>query len=407
MKDYIDYMNQLSVDASLHEKILKHVTQKPKPRLSARPSFRFAGLAACAAVLLLCVLTVPGLLGDTPDIPVSPDVSQGGTPMDNEMDLSLLGLPVDNFSLAEIQDDSISFDRLAFFTLSDFFTYNAPDLFAFVRVLDTEQWTDMDSGYDGGVLKQTSSLRTLSTLWSRDNDAPETLSVSQSLYGGCVGDEKTNLLRPGGVYLLPLSRWQDGLWYLRGDLDVLFEVDDQGRVWTHSQHEAFSRFDGEDASTLAEAITVLTSDENLPAAITSFGQITRHWGVLIETEIVSATLTKDKWGLDSYQYQLTAEQILSMASEWPWSPDGEEIRAVSYSLSPLEEGKRYLMILDPSEDGPYIEPGRVAEIGDDGTITAIPCPDDTSVLSEFNGFTVTQIKEEAERAKAWHAAHVK
>ena len=67
------------------------------------------------------------------------------------------------------------------------------------------------------------------------------------------------------------------------------------------------------------------------------------------------------------------------------------------------------MHLDPSEGGPYIGAARAASINPDGTITAIPLSDrdnwERSVFSEFDGYTVEQMREEAQRAKTWHESY--
>ena len=253
----------------------------------------------------------------------------------------------------------------------------------------------------------------LSVLWS-DIDLPETIQATQSMYGGCCADEETNLLRIGGVYLLPLVYWSDGKWYITGDLDVLFEVDDKGRVWSHSQFDGFKQFDGKDASVLSQAVINLTSDENFSAAVTSFGYIARNWGVLAEVTVLSETKTAisvGQWGYDCYNYVLNVDNLLSIAqNDWyKWKPEnGEEITAISYSaLDVFELGGQYLMMLDPSEDGPYIDSTMVAKINKDGTITAVYSPDYANIFEEYNGYTVEQMKEEAERAKAWHESHVK
>jgi len=59
-------MDNIAVDAELHDKIMKQVKQKPAAQHRKRNAFRYAGWAACVAVILLCVWAVPGLL-DTPD----------------------------------------------------------------------------------------------------------------------------------------------------------------------------------------------------------------------------------------------------------------------------------------------------------------------------------------------------
>jgi hypothetical protein len=197
-------------------------------------------------------------------------------------------------------------------------------------------------------------------------------------------------------------------WSIWGALDVLFEIDDKGRVWSHAWSEDFNRFDGEYAGVLAEAITDMTSDENFSAAVNSFGYIAREWGVLAEVTILSMSHIIEEWGHYRYEYVLNITSVLSISASpyYTWrSNDGDNITGVSYTSGEhLEQGGRYLMLLDLSEDGPYINLGLTAIINDDGTITAVP--DEYSAFEEYNGFTVGQMKEEAERAKAWHEAHV-
>ena len=60
MKGYNDYMDTISVDAALHEKIMNHMTQGPAPQKQRRLIYRYAGIAACMVILLLCVLMAGG-----------------------------------------------------------------------------------------------------------------------------------------------------------------------------------------------------------------------------------------------------------------------------------------------------------------------------------------------------------
>ncbi|MDR3085297.1 MAG: hypothetical protein LBU47_03175 [Christensenellaceae bacterium] len=77
------------------------------------------------------------------------------------------------------------------------------------------------------------------------------IELSQSRYGGCAGEEQSNLLRKGGAYLLPLVRGQgEERWRIFGDLDVLFEVDDQGLVHSHSRHPGLNKYDGQELAYL-------------------------------------------------------------------------------------------------------------------------------------------------------------
>lgn len=378
-----------AIGAADDELLIRCEAEVKKPKTAW---IKYGSFVACAAVVLLfCVQAIPGLFNSpTPNNLVNFDP-------DNT---ALIGLPVEDFNLADLHNSSgFEADRLVFTKLSDFFAYNKTH-FVFVRVIEAEQWTEKNrhgiSGYKAEL--QTSTLHILSTLWS-DRELPDTISVTQSKFGGCCADEETNLLRVGGVYMLPLSYWEeDDTWYINGDLDVLFEIDDQSRVWSHSQFEGFNQYDGKDAQELANDIISFTSDENFSAAITVFGRIVRDWGVLAEV-----TITFDR---SSNQYRLIVDNILSVSSNpwYTWQPTvGIEINFIAYNgIEYLNDGGHYLMLLDPSEGGPYVEMSRVAVINTDGMITAIPVTDCDNVFSEYNGYTTAQMAEEAERAKEWH-----
>ena len=72
--------------------------------------------------------------------------------------------------------------------------------------------------------------------------------------GQLINSEFTNMLKKGGVYLLPLWHWENDVYLIYSDLDVLFEIDDYGLVWSHSIYPDFNRFDGKLANVLADAI---------------------------------------------------------------------------------------------------------------------------------------------------------
>ena len=94
MKGYKDYMDNISVTPELHYKIMQKTNRQPKPFDRNRVVHRYAGMAACVAVLLLCVLTIPNMITDIgQDAPhtvgthengnnngASPDVTQPMTP---------------------------------------------------------------------------------------------------------------------------------------------------------------------------------------------------------------------------------------------------------------------------------------------------------------------------------------
>lgn len=391
MEKYVSYLDSIEVDTEQHDRTMARLNQKPEPLYKKPLVLRYTGMAACAAVLIFCFFTIPGLLGN----------SDADTPY-NPNNTTIVGLPVDNFSLADLHDPKGDFtSRVSHYKMSDLFSYVLPD-FAFVRVIKTEQLANRD------ILNrdmQTSTVQVLSTIWS-NIELPETIPVTQYKTGGCCLGENTNLLREGGVYLLPLSYWAEGdRWYIIGDFDVLFEVDDNGFIWSHSQHEGFNRFDGQDASIVANAVKALMSDENILSAVTLFGRIARDWGVLAEVTVLGDEVDLERWGWEQNILVLRTDRVLSIgASKWyTWKPEkDDEIRAVSFCR--LEQGERYLILIDPSENGPYISGEHVvAKINADSTITAIS---KDNAFTEFNGRTVEFMKEEAERAIAWYKAHM-
>ena len=71
-------------------------------------------------------------------------------------------------------------------------------------------------------------------------------------------EEPNNLLRVGGVYVLPLrfnEYW--GAYEVVGDLDVLFELDDTGKMVSHSRWEGLNQYDGMTLPDFIEAMREL------------------------------------------------------------------------------------------------------------------------------------------------------
>jgi len=416
MKSYVNYINAISVSTEQHEKLISRLIRKPIPFNKNRVLHLSAGIAACAAVLILCVLTLPGIFS-RPDTGV-PGQELSSTPEYDLSNTSIKGLPVDNYTLTGSGNSGM---EMSFAVLHDrisaFFASNTPD-FVFVRVLQTEQWINKELF---GMVMQTSTVQILSTVWSKE-ELPEVLPVIQHSYISADNNriftipENTNLLREGGVYLLPIEYWDhDKSWYVQGDMFVLFEVDDNGLIWSHSQFEGINRFDGQPAGVVADAFTVIASDPNIYAASTLFGRIARTWGRLVEVTVLGFTDPDTAWGGPASDPNVTWDQsqnrtllkidnVLSVGvnDNYSWFPkDGDEIAVFSYGK--LEQGARFLMLLDPSEDGPYVDNQKVARINDDGTITALI---KEGAFAEFNGRTVEYMKDQAERAIEWYLKHM-
>lgn len=357
-----------------------------------------------SSVLSLCLLTVivVGAFNtmDTPINTVPPentDTQVDTVPPEN-LDTSLRGLVVDNFKLSDIQTGMMA-DRLGVMKLSDFFGNSPPDIFVFVRVIDTKQYEDKSEDYLPLKQKQTSSVQVIDKLWTNNIDIPKTLTIIQYLYGGCIDNEKTNLLRKDGVYLLPLKRDEtEGKWYVWYDLDVLFEVDDKGKVWSHSDFEKLNYFDGKDTSVLSDMITQMTSDKNFSSAISPLGQMIRSWGdigVLAEVKVSSAETEKNQWGDENWKYSFNEFKPLFNTTK-------KNIGAYEFAgnKAALKVGSKYLLMLDYSENGPYIESSRAAKLNENGTISPVDS-DGFNIFEEFDGYNINEIKAVVEKAQLW------
>jgi hypothetical protein len=91
-----------------------------------------------------------------------------------------------------------------------------------------------------------------------------------------------------------------------------------------------------------------------------------------------------------------------------------EISVISGDYN-LSQGGRYLFLLGGYAPGAeaiqwYANSWGIAKINDDGTITPIPFVskhETYNVFTEFDGFTVEQLKEAAERARIWYEKYSK
>ena len=186
-------------------------------------------------------------------------------------------------------------DRQPIYSLYDLFNWFPPQALAFVRVIKTEQNLIEHEPFSwSGWATQTATVQILSTVWSVE-ELPQVMSITQSMIEHfCLGT--TNLIREGGVYMLPLSLWESK-WYVSGDLDVLFEVDDKGLVWSHSEYEGFNRFDGKGWSELAQVITEMTTDEDFNIAMSVFsGFAVSDWWILAEVTVLSSDTATSEGG---------------------------------------------------------------------------------------------------------------
>jgi len=79
MKGYKYYMDKITVDPELHERIMRRVSEKPAPIRRRHIVLRYAVIAACMAALLFLIWLIPGFLG-YPHITGDPNRFENGLP---------------------------------------------------------------------------------------------------------------------------------------------------------------------------------------------------------------------------------------------------------------------------------------------------------------------------------------
>jgi hypothetical protein len=167
------------------------------------------------------------------------------------------GLPTENFVLDEQTDGGTAADRIGFRTLEDFVRYT--DAWVVVpQIHETAQ--DGDNTQTAiAEYAQTIGDYIITRQWDdRTVSTGSRVLINQVLIGGCTMDEPNNLLRVGGVYLLPLKfNPYVGAFNVVGDLDVLFELNDEGKIVSHSKWEGLSQYDGKSFSALIDDVEAL------------------------------------------------------------------------------------------------------------------------------------------------------
>ena len=201
----------------------------------------------CLAALAAVSIAFPYFTDSNPDVP------ETNSALPSDLTMSMRGLPAENFRLTDAGNCNGSEVRLIF---SDFDSLRewGIECFAVVKVYDIQK---TESG------TQISDAAVLQSIFGECG--AELIQISQKVteIRFCLGE--TKLLRKGGVYLLPLKQ-KGGKWYIMGDMDVLFEIDDKGKVWSHSFYEDFNRYDGKSIETVIEDLQNMFSEkDSIPA----------------------------------------------------------------------------------------------------------------------------------------------
>lgn len=197
--------------------------------------------------------------------------TESTTVIDEPFLSSIKGLPSSDY-VVSVQMNYEADRAILFNDLSKLYRYkNEAMSFAIVKIIDTNEATSKESEEIPWREKvQQATANILQVIGG--NSLPETIQIQQNLYGGCVGDEKTNLVRPNGVYVLPLI-FDNNKYHVIGDLDFLLEVDDANKVHSHSEYYGFDQFNGQPLSTLVKAIKVIDSKKE---DLSLYGQLKQY-----------------------------------------------------------------------------------------------------------------------------------
>jgi len=286
------------------------------------------------------------------------------------------GLPVENFQLSEIQLE-VSMGRNPYTTFSELFRllglFGAKGV-VLVKITDTQQLPPYDGEEGWAKGRQLSQGKVLQTL--HGEDLPRTIPIEQRIYRAgviaCPDVSGQLLLRKGGIYLLPLVNFygmfesaQDA-WLIPSELDVMLEIDDDGRVFSHSEYPDFKRFDGQPYRELREAVLTITQDAQRMLAYSRLGAALRGSGTLAQTEIVSNEGTQQnedgtmQW--EVYQVRVTRQADGGALPETFRLRVYSDVGATQRKDKILREGGVYLMAVSRGEEGYSVSDNICAEI---------------------------------------------
>ena len=343
------------------------------------------------------------------------------------------GLPVDNYTLS---DKNLGYEvsRAIFTKLTDFFElgyWRNPENFLIIKVGDVKI-LEPENEFDSEI--HFVRAKVLKNLYGNCNE--DVIQIYTSELSKINEYKYQYSLRKNGVYILPLEKLYkhdgfdsvnkniehyDEYYYSNsGSYDVLFEIDDKGLVWSHSQHQGFSRFDGQDYTVLVNEINKVTQDEPFMLAYSNFGKAVIR-SSLIEVEMTSGILDgngdevmdKDKSRHSLLYCNARVVQNFSMIDmlmpenikiEIKYNENNNGWKETGENIS-FENGERYLLFVRKERDSYKFE-GLCggAVILPDGTIKGFETAKfiDKNYFQEYNGSTVEKIKNLANEVNKYY-----
>jgi len=382
-------------EAARNELREKIAARQPAPRANSWLR-RALPMAACLLLAVVGILAVRQLR-DPGGIVTPPPIT--ATSIQN--DGKITGLPISDTTPGDAPLSTA--DRSPFHSLESFFYQDELYGFALVRVTQIEN-TPPDASDRNG--RQLSKLEVIE--WASGAAEPAIVIVSQSRAGsgndGYVISENyhSKLLRQGGVYLLPIGRfdWEGSdFWHVIGDMDALFEVDERGNIFSHSAIAAFAAYNGQSWQALMEDVRTIARDNPLLVQYPRFARMLRDEVPLA----VIAILDGGTKGSSHLTQRVRAEQVLIQGTGRKWQVqlnEGEfSLNTYGHEAKALP-GERYLAFIYGSEIEYSFQAENAARINADGTITPLQSEmSDRNVFDELVGMTVEQIQMLIEKAR--------
>jgi hypothetical protein len=234
---------------------------------------------------------------------------------------NIFGLPTTNYTWDE--GEGMEFDRMATnelrYLMREFDSYdpNVKAAFAVIGVDSVERFIDDNEIRSEGQIAECGVLYDV-----LGDGIVQPLIIKQYLYTGYEEEGQTNLIRVGGVYVVPIVTMEapdnynspdysyggDVIWSIYGDLDVLFEVDDKGLIHSHSRYPELNKYDGQDLATLWKDIGYLYMNPLLRSHFAEY--ISQGYEVVVDNNRIALYESINEWyGWESADAERFSAQI--------------------------------------------------------------------------------------------------
>jgi hypothetical protein len=317
------------------------------------------------------------------------------------------GLPARNFTIDELTLNMMS-DRIVINRFTEVFGvswFEDIDRIAIVKVEGEPQLIDGRDFWEG---RASSTARVLVDIYGRGSEIVE---ITQSYSNYRMEGYNSILLRDGGVYILPLVKWE-GKYGIVANMDVLFEIDDNGKIFSHSRNPAFNYFDGKCYTVLVDEINRMRSNEEYMTAVLNGLAFSLH------TPLVEVFVTDEPFLQESavnastlFMDMVYPANVLRLINGYEFYgdkkrvtvPDSINFKATTEDIDyRLEKGGRYLVNLSYSDcHGGYIIPFYdFFYVNDNDVIRAGSfSSSEERRLSVYNGYTLDEFIQLNERLR--------